>query len=96
MTIIVVMDKTLPLANVKAHLSEIIDQVQSEHDRVIVTRNGRPVAVILSPDDLEAIEETLDILSEPGALEEIQQARAELDAGDFVTADELRARFTKR
>ena len=50
----------MPLANVKAHLSEIVDQVEPAHDRVVLTRNGRAAAVILSPDDLEALEETLD------------------------------------
>jgi len=96
MTIIMVMDRTLPLANVKAHLSEIVDQVESCHDRVVLTRNGRPAAVILSPDDLEALEETLDLLSRPGAMEEIQRAREELEAGEFLTAADLRARFEGR
>jgi len=96
MTIIMVMDRTLPLANVKAHLSEIVDQVESRHDRVVLTRNGRPAAVILSPDDLEALEETLDLLSRPGAMEEIQRAREELEAGEFQTAADLRARFEGR
>lgn len=96
MTIIMVMDKTLPLANVKAHLSEIVDRVESEHDRVILTRNGRPAAVIISPDDLEALEETLDLMSRPGAVEEIQKARDELYAGRFLTAADLRARFGDR
>ena len=95
MTIIMVMDMTLPLAQVKAHLSEIVDRVESGHDRVILTRNGRPAAVILSPDDLEALEETLDLLSRPGALEEIKTAREELDTGNFLTAAELRARFVR-
>jgi prevent-host-death family protein len=90
-----VMDRTLPLANVKAHLSEIVDQVESAHDRVVLTRNGRAAAVILSPDDLEALEETLDLLSQPNALEEIRKAREELDAGRFVTGDELRKRFRR-
>jgi antitoxin YefM len=94
-TIILVMDKTLPLANVKAHLSEIIDQVESAHDRVILTRNGRPAAVILSPDDLETLEETLDLLSRPGAVEEIERARAEIDAGTHLTGADLRARFAR-
>ena len=93
MTIIMVMDKTLPLANIKAHLSEIIDGVESDHDRVILTRKGRPAAVILSPDDLEALEETLDLLSQPGALEEIQEAREDIDSGKFLTAADLRKRF---
>ncbi len=95
LTIIMVMDKTLPLANVKAHLSEIVDQVESAHDRVILTRNGRPAAVIISPNDLEVLEETLDLLSRPGVLDEIQQAREEIDDGRFLTAADLRARFPR-
>jgi antitoxin YefM len=93
MTIIMVMDRTLPLATVKAHLSEIVGQVEAEHDRVILTRNGRAAAIIMSPDDLEALEETLDLLSKPKALEEIQTARRELEAGAYLTPAELRARF---
>ena len=65
MTIIKVMDRTLPLATIKAHLSQIVDGVESQHDRVILTRNGRAAAVILHPDDLESLEETLDLLSDP-------------------------------
>jgi len=93
MTIIMVMDRTIPLASVKAHLSEIVDQVEIEHDRVVLTRNGRAAAVIMSPDDLEALEETLDLLSTPGVLEEIQTARKELNDGSHLTAAELRTRF---
>ena len=96
MTIIMVMDRTLPLASVKAHLSEIIDQVEAEHDRVVLTRNGRAAAIIMSQDDLEAIEETLDLLSSPSALEEIQAARKELEDGAYLSAAELRARFLAR
>ena len=96
MTIIMVMDRTLPLARVKAHLSEIVDGVQGEHDRVVITRNGEAAAVIISPEDLETLEETLDLLESPGALEQIQAARNELDAGAYLTAAELRARFLSR
>jgi len=96
MTIIMVRDRPLPLPKVRAPLSEIVDKVESRHDRVVLTRNGRPAAVILSPDDLEALEETLDLLSRPGAMEEIQRAREELEAGEFLTAADLRARFEGR
>ena len=91
-----VMDRTLPLTGVKAHLSEIVDQVEAEHDRVVLTRNGRAAAVIISPDDLEALEETLGLLSSPGALQEIQVSRKELDDGDYLSAAELRSRFLAR
>ena len=94
MTIIVVMsDLTLPLAEIKKRLSEIVDGVEQKHDRVVLTRNGRPAAVILSPDDLESLEETLAILSNPGAMREIRQAEVDIDQGRVMTAEELRAKY---
>jgi prevent-host-death family protein len=93
-TIIVVMaDLTLPLAEIKKRLSEIVDGVEQKHDRVVLTRNGRPAAVILSPDDLESLEETLAILSNPSAMHDIRQAESEIDHGHVVTADQLRAKY---
>ncbi len=80
---------TLPLADVKARLSAVLDEVRDTHERVVITRNGRPEAVILSLDDLEALEETLDILSRPGTLEGIVRAEEEIDSGDTVGAEEL-------
>ncbi len=86
-----VMSKTLPLSEVKAKLSEVVDEIVTTQERVTVTRNGRPVAVVLSPDDLEAIEETLAILSDPAAMQEIQQGRAAIATGDVVTKDDIEA-----
>ena len=92
----VMADTTLPLAEIKNRLSEIVDRVEAHHERVVLTRNGRPAAVILSPDDLEGLEETLDILSEPGALEEIRQAKDEIERGESVTDEELRGKYLAR
>ena len=93
MTIIVVMSETLPLAEIKAHLSEIVDRVEREHERVVLTRNGRPAAVIMSPADLAALEDTLELLSDPAALEEIRAAREDIARGRVVSAEELRAKY---
>lgn len=93
MTIMIVMDKTLPLAVVKAHLSEIVDRVSTDHERVILTRNGRPAAILMSPEDLEALEETLDVLSDPDALRDIATALADVEEGRYVGEEELRTRF---
>jgi len=94
MTMIIVMsDLTLPLAEIKKRLSEVVDGVEERHDRVVLTRNGRPAAVILSPDDLEALEESLEILSNPKAVREIRAAEAEINRGRSLTADELRAKY---
>ncbi len=83
------MSRTLPLSEVKAKLSEVVDEVVTTQERITVTRNGRPVAVLLSTDDLEAIEETLAILSDPAAMREIEQGRAAIASGDVVTKDDI-------
>lgn len=74
-----------PLREVRDHFSEVVDRVELHHERVTVTRNGRPVAVLISPEDLAAIEETLDVLSDPGAVADIREADAAYAAGDVVT-----------
>lgn len=95
MTRIVVMT-TIPLAEAKAHLSAVLDGVRDTHERVVITRNGRPEAVIMAVSDLEALEETLDLLSTPGALEQIREAEAEIAAGKAIDADELRRQLAAR
>jgi prevent-host-death family protein len=80
---------TIPLADAKARLSAVLDEIRDTHERVVITRNGRPEAVILSVADLEALEETLDILATPGALDQIRQAEEEIAHGSAIDADEL-------
>jgi AbrB family looped-hinge helix DNA binding protein len=65
-------------------------------DRVVITRNGRPEAVIMSVSDLEVLEDTLDLLSTPGALDEIRAAEAEIARGEAIGADELRRLLAQR
>lgn len=91
-----VMSITLSLSEIKARLSEIVDRVQREHDRVVLTRNGVPAAVIVSPEDLQALEDTLALLSDRTAMAEIEQARREVAAGEVVGADALRATYLSR
>lgn len=92
-TRILVMSATLPLAQVKSKFSEMIDRVEHTHDRIVVTRNGRPAAVMISPDDLASLEDTLDLLSDPDAMRELNEAKHAAVTGGYITGDELRARF---
>jgi antitoxin YefM len=78
------MSETLPFSEVKAHLSEVADRVEREHDRILVTRNGRPSFVLLSPDDLASLEETLDILQDEELMESLRTSRRQAAAGDTV------------
>lgn len=83
---------TETLREVRDHFSEVVDRVEHEHARVTVTRNGRPAAVILSPDDLAELEESLEILSDPPALADIREADAAYRSGDVVRGvDAVRA-----
>jgi prevent-host-death family protein len=90
------MSTTLPLSEVKARLSEMVDRVCRTHDRITVTRNGRPTAVLISLEELESLEETLDLLSEPGARQQIAEARAAVEAGDYLTEAQVRAKYLTR
>ena|ERR1700679_1419311 len=96
MTRIAVMSETLSLSYVKTHLSEIADRVEGEHERVIVTRNGRAAAVLLSPDDLESLEETLAVLSDPELMRQIREGEAAFEAGKVATLEDLQADLKRR
>jgi antitoxin YefM len=75
------MSETVPFTEAKAHLSELVDRTLREHERFVVTRNGVPAAVLLSPEDLESLEETVDILQDKALLESIRTSRREAAEG---------------
>ena len=84
------MPETIPFTDAKAHLSELVDKVVGEHERFILTRNGRPAAVLVSPDELEALEETVDILQDRKLLESIRRSREEAARGKRLRFEEHR------
>lgn len=75
---------TESLRVVRDHLSEVIDRVEHQHERVVITRNGRAAAVLISPADLEALEETLSVLNDAQALADIREADAAYARGDVT------------
>ncbi|HEY0165737.1 MAG TPA: type II toxin-antitoxin system Phd/YefM family antitoxin [Jatrophihabitans sp.] len=75
---------TESLRTVRDHLSEMVDRVERHHERLIVTRNGRPAAVLISPEDLAQLEETIEVLSDSEALADIREADAAYARGDTV------------
>ena len=81
-----------PLRSVRDHLSEVVDRVEKQHERVTITRNGRAAAVLISPEDLAELEETLSVLADPEALADIREADASYARGDVVRGvDAVRA-----
>ena len=71
----------MSLADVKNRLSEVVDRLEREHGRVIITKHGHPAAVVISVEDLESLEETLDIMDSAALLADIRESLAELSAG---------------
>ena len=74
--------KPVPLSEAKARLSELVRRVRQQHERITLTRNGKPEAVILSVDDLEGLEMTLEILGDTDAVARISESLAALERGE--------------
>jgi len=78
------MTDVVPFSEAKAHLSELAERVEREHHRVLVTRNGRPSFVLVSPDDLDALEETLDVLRDPEFVASLNRSRQQIARGESL------------
>lgn len=84
-------EAAMALKDVKNHLSEVVEQVEREHDRVVITKHGRPAAVVVSVDDLASLEETLEISGRPSLMRQIHQSLEELASGEdqILTKEDL-------
>ena len=78
-----------PLAEVKAHLSEVVQRVSTQHERVTITVHGRPAAVLISVDDLERLEETIAVLSDADLMQQLRESETERTGGLMESAEDL-------
>jgi antitoxin YefM len=80
----------MSLADVKNRLSEVVDLLEREHGRVVITRHGHPAAVVISVPDLESLEETLDIMDSEDLLADIREGLAYISEGgaEVLTKDQ--------
>ncbi len=82
--------KTLSLSEAKMKLSELIEKVQSTDVEVVITKNGRPAAVLVSPDEFEGWQETITIKSDEDLMTEIKKGATALKKKSKVyTLEEL-------
>lgn len=84
---------TVPLTEAKAKLNELVDDAVTTHERVTITRHGRPAAVLISVEDLESMEETLYWQAQPGIHDDIDAARREAAAGELHDEVAVRRRY---
>lgn len=88
--------ETVPLSDAKARLSEIADEVDRTHQRVQITKNGRSYVVLISAEDLDSLEATLELMSDPAAVERVRQAHADLARGAGTPGEQMSALMEQR
>lgn len=87
---------TMPLSEAKARFSEVADEVDRTHDRVHITRNGREYVVLISAEDLESIEATIELLSDPAAMARVREADEAIARGETTSAEEMAVLMAQR
>lgn len=81
--------KFFSMAEARAKLAKIIDSAEHDHERVVITRNGEPAAILLGIDDYEFMMDEIDIYSDPTLKRELDEADAELAAGRWMSLEEV-------
>lgn len=85
--------KSVPLSEAKDKLSSLVDEADTTHEIIQITKHGRAAAVLMSADDLESLHETLHALQTPDLIDELAQADADFAAGKTLSGEELRRRY---
>ena len=88
--------QTMSVSEAKDKLSTLVEGVESTHDAVVITRHGKPAALLISPDDLDSLQETLAWLSDPGHAAEMAEAAEDAASGRMLSLDEVRAQLAQR
>lgn len=85
--------RLVPLGEAKDKLSALVDDAETTHDIITITKHGRAAAVLMSADDLESLQETVYWLSQPGIRDDIAQGEREYAEGSTMSGDALREEF---
>jgi prevent-host-death family protein len=80
----------VPFTEARSALSELLDQVSERHEHVVITRNGRPAAVVVSSEEYEALVETLEVLEDAETLEALRESEEDVREGRVYPVDEVR------
>lgn len=90
------MVNTITLKALRPGLPEVIKKIDARLDRYIVTKRGKPIAVMIGPDDYEGLLETIEILSDKETAKRIKRAKHEIEEGKTISLKELRGRIEKQ
>lgn len=82
--------KMIPFTEARSRLSELLDDLERRHEHIVITRKGRPAGVLIPAAELEAIEETLEILQDEDLLEALRESDDDVKAGRLTTLSEVK------
>jgi prevent-host-death family protein len=84
------MAKEIAFTDARARLSDLLDEIGARHEHIVITRNGRTAAVLMSPEEYESIQETLDILQDEETMSALRRSAEDVAAGRVHRWDEVR------
>ena len=84
------MAKIVPFTDARSNLTELLDDVEDRHEHVLITRNGRLCAVMISADEYESLQETLEILQDKDLTDALQRSDKDVKAGRLSPLSDLR------
>jgi prevent-host-death family protein len=84
------MAKTVPFTEARARLSELLDELEARHEHVVITRNGRPAAVLVPAEEQEVLEETLEVLQDEELLRALRESEDDVKSGRLTSLREVR------
>lgn len=88
--------ENMSVSEAKDQLSSLVQRVESTHEAVVITRHGRPAAVLISSEDLAALRKTLEWLADPNHAAEMAEADQNIVDGQMLSVDEVRAQLAPR
>lgn len=88
------MTQVIPVTEARKNLLKLVDEVDEKYTRIDLTKNGRVKALLVSPDYLDSLEETVYTLEH--SMEDIRGAERELKEGKYITLEEFKRRLKKR
>ena len=84
---------TITLKELRPELPEVMNKIESKLDRYVITRHGKPLAVLMSVDEYESMAATIELLSDEAAMKRIKKAEKEIKAGKIIPMEESRRRI---
>ena len=84
------MNNPVPVSDARANLPKLVEKVEKNLERVVISVNGKPKVVMISLEELESLEETSEVLTLPNVKKDIATSRKQIKKGEFIPLSSLK------